>query len=44
MWIISLDVKPEQLEKVLERLSDLEDKGLFEIRNVFDEENAELWS
>jgi hypothetical protein len=39
MWTIGLEVKDKMLSKVLERLSDLEDKGLFKIGGVRNDEN-----
>lgn len=41
MWKISLDVSDDNLAKVLERLDDLEYKGLFKIGTVLNENEGE---
>ena len=41
MWKISLEVSNDNLAKVLERLDDLEHKGLFKIGTVLDENEGE---
>ena len=41
MWKISLEVSNDNLAKVLERLDDLEHKGLFVIGTVLDENEGE---
>lgn len=40
-YLVSLSVKADLLEKVLERLADLEAKGLFQIGTVLNEETGE---
>ena len=42
MYVISLDVEAEHLEEVLKQLSKVEEQGICEVRNIFDEEEGEL--